>query len=150
MTDRGYKSEIIRSEIQKINLIDRNNLPKKRPKHQEDNITLVLTFHPAINIVFDVLNRAHRHVQKSPVLKAVLPKPPRIAFRNPKTLSDKLVRSKLKVTDDAERGNFPCGRGSYEICNILKSGKEFKSTITREIYKMNFHFELMCCLLHYM
>ena len=42
----------------------------------------------------------------------MLPKPPRIAFRNPKTLRDKLVRSKLKLTDDAERGNFPCGRGN--------------------------------------
>ena len=111
LTDRGYKSEIIRPEIQKVNLIDRNNLLKKRPKHQEDSITLLLTFHPSLNIV-DVLKRAHRHVQKSPVLKVVLPKPPRIAFHNPKTLRDKLVRSKLKLTDDAERGNFPCGRGN--------------------------------------
>ena len=150
MTDREYKAEIIRPEIQKVNLIDRNDHLKKHSKHQEDSISLVLTFHPALNIAFDVLKRAHRQEQKSTVLKAVLPKPPRITFRNLKTLSDKLVRSKLKLTDDAERGNFPCGRGSYEICNILKCGKEFKSTITREIYKMNFHFELMCCLLHYM
>ena len=122
LTDRGYKSEINRPEIQKLNSIDRNNLLKKRPKHQ-DSITLVLTFHPALNIVFDVLKRAHQHVQKSLVLKAVLPKPPHIAFRNPKTLSDKLVRSKLKLTDNAERGNFPCGRGKCGICNILKPGK---------------------------
>ena len=141
LTDRGYKSEIIRPEIQKVNLIDRNNLLKKRPKHQEDSITLVLTFHPALNIVFDVLKRADRHVQKSPVLKAVLPKPPRIAFRNPKTLREKLVRSKLKLTEDAERGNFPCGRGNCEVCNILKLGKQFKSTVTGEIYKINFHFD---------
>ena len=114
LTDRGYKSEINRPEIQKLNSIDRNNLLKKHPKHQ-DSITLVLTFHPALNIVFDVLKRAHQHVQKSLVLKAVLPKPPHIAFRNPKTLSDKLVRSKLKLTDNAERGNFPCGRGKCEI-----------------------------------
>ena len=112
LTDRRYKSEIIRQEIQKVNLIGRNNLLKKRPKHQGDSITLVLTFHLALNVVFDVLKRAHRHVQKSPVLKVVLPKPPRIVFRNPKTLRDKLVRSKLKLTDDAERGNFPCGRGN--------------------------------------
>ena len=117
LTDRGYKSEIIRPEIQKVNLIDRNNLLKKRPKHQEDSITLLLTFHPSLNIV-DVLKRAHRHVQKSPVLKVVLPKPPRIAFHNPKTLRDKLVRSKLKLTDDVDQGNFPCGRGNCEICNI--------------------------------
>ena len=118
LTGRGYKSEIIRPEIQKVNLIDRRNLLKKRPKHQEDSITVVFTFHPALNIVFDVLKRAHRHVQKSPVLKAVLHKPPRISFRNPKT-RDKLVCSKLKLTDDAERGNFPCGRGNCKICNIL-------------------------------
>ena len=31
---------------------------------------------------------------------------------NPKALRDKLVHSKLKLTDDAERGNFPCGRGN--------------------------------------
>ena len=33
LTDRRYKSEIIQPEIQKVNLIDRNNLLKKRPKH---------------------------------------------------------------------------------------------------------------------
>ena len=64
LTDRGYKLEIIRSKIQKVNLIDRSNLLKKRPKQKEDSIALVLTFHPALNIVFDVLKRAHRHVQK--------------------------------------------------------------------------------------
>ena len=62
-------TETIRSEIQKVNLIERKSLLKKRPKHQKDNITLVLTFHPALNIVFDVLKKTHRHVQKSPELK---------------------------------------------------------------------------------
>ena len=141
LTDRGHKFEIIRPEIQKVNLIDRNNLLKKRPKYQEDSITLVLTFHSTLHIVFDVLKRAHRHVQKSPMLKVVLSKPQSVAFRNPKTLRDKLVRSKLKLSDVAERGNFQYGRGNCEIYNILKPGKEFKSTVTGEIYKMNFHFD---------
>ena len=43
-TDRGCKPEIIRLEIQKVNFIDRNNLLKKLPKHQEDGITLILLF----------------------------------------------------------------------------------------------------------
>ena len=72
------------------------------------------------------------------MLKAVLPKPPHVAFRNPNTLRDKLVPSKLKLT---ERGNFPGGRGNCEICNVLKPGKEFKSIVTGEIYKMNFYFD---------
>ena len=102
LTDRGYKSEIIRPKIEKVNSIDRNSLLKKCPKHQEDSITLILTFHPVQHIAFDVLKRTHRSVQKSPLLKVVLPKLPRVAFRNPKTLRDKLVRSTLKLTDDTE------------------------------------------------
>ena len=74
------------------------------------------------------------------MLKAALPKPPGIAFCNPKALRDKLVRSKLKLTDNIERGNFPCGRNNCKICNILKHGKGFKCTVTGEFYKMNFHF----------
>ena len=82
LTDRGYKSEIVWPEIQKVNLNDRSNL-KKRPKYQEDSITLVLTFHPALHMVFDILKRVHQHVQNSPMLKAVLPKPPRVVLCTP-------------------------------------------------------------------
>ena len=56
----------------------------------------------------------HRHVQKSPLLRAVLPKLSRVAFRNPKKLRDKLI------TDDTGRGNFLYGRGNCQICNVLK------------------------------
>ena len=51
------------------------------------------------------------------------------------------LSKKLKLTDDAERRNFPCRRGNCEICNILKPSKEFKSRVTMEIYKTNFHFD---------
>ena len=97
LTDREYKSEIIRPEIQKVNFIDSNSLLKKRPKHQEDSITIVLTFHQAPYIVLDVLKRAHRHVQKSPLLKAFLPKRPRVLLRNQKTLPEKSISLKLEV-----------------------------------------------------
>ena len=139
LTDRRQKSEIIRPEIQKVNLIDRRNLFKKRPRHQ-DSITLVLIFHTALHSFWCIKEGASA-CTKDTYAKALLPKSPRVAFRNPKTLRDKLVRSKLKLTDDAERGNLPCGRDNCEICNILKPGKELKSTLTGEIYKMNFHFD---------
>ena len=48
---------------------------------------------------------------------------------NPKTLRDKLVGSKLKLTAYAKRGNFPCGRGICEIWNILKPSKKFEITL---------------------
>ena len=98
--NRGYRAGKVRPEIQKINLIDRANLLIKIPKHQENSIKLVLTFHPALNIVFNILKSARRFIEMSPALKAVLPKPPRVAFCNPKT-RDKLVRSRIRQNDEA-------------------------------------------------
>ena len=91
-----------------MNSIDRNVLLEKRPKYQEHSVTLILTFHPALHVICDILKSAHRHIEKLPLLKSVLPKPPRVAFHNPKFLRDKLIRSKLKSGDEKEWGNFPC------------------------------------------
>ena len=99
LSNRGYKKEDIRPEIQRVHSVDRNDLLTKRKKNTVDTITLILTFHPAIYQVFEILKTAHRHITKSVILNKVLSKPPRVAFRNPKTLQDKLVRSKLKVAN---------------------------------------------------
>ena len=90
--------------------------------------------------MFNVLKSTHRFIEKSPALKAVLPKPPCEALHNPKALRDKLVRSKIRENDEEERGNFPCGHSNCEICKILDPWKEFKSTVIGEVFKMSFHF----------
>ena len=51
--------------------------------------------------MFNILKSAHRFIEMSQALKAVLPKPPRVAFCNPKTLRDKLVRSRIRQNDEA-------------------------------------------------
>ena len=130
----GYRAEVIRPEIQKVNSTDRNVLLEKRPKHQEDSVTLILTFYPALHVIFDILKSAHRHIAKSPLLKSVLPKPPRVVFRNRKSLCDKLVRSQLKSEDEKERENFPYCRKNCDICNILYPSNQFRSTVTGEDY----------------
>ena len=86
--------------------------------------------------MFNVLKSAHCFIEKSLALKAVLPKPPRVALRNLKTLRDKLARSKIRQNDEEKRGNFPCGNSNCEICKILEPGKEFKSTVTGEVFKI--------------
>ena len=88
LIDRGYRTEVVRSEIQKVNSIDRNVLLEKRPKHEEDSVTLICTFHSALHVIFGILKSAHSHIEKYPLLKSVLPKPPWAAFRNPKSLRD--------------------------------------------------------------
>ena len=115
-------------------------LLQKWTKIQEDCVTLVLTFHPALYIRFKILKSADRIIENSQTLEAISPKPSHAAFPNRKTLRDKLVRSKLRPDYEEERGVFTCGRRKFDICNILEPGKEIKSTTTGEICKINCHF----------
>ena len=126
LTDSGSKSEIIRSKTQKVNLIYSRNILIRQPKNQENSITLVLTFHFSLSTsyCFWCIKEGALAYTKVNYVKTILPKPTSVASRNPKTLHDRLVCSKLKLTYDAEGDNFPFGRGCYEVCNISKLDKE--------------------------
>ena len=136
----GVIAEVVWPEIRKENSIDQNVLLEKHPKYQGDSVALILTFHQALHVIFDILKSPHRHIEKLLLLKSVLPKPPPVTFCNPKSLRDKLVWSKLKSEDKKEQGNFSCYKKSCDICNIVYLSNQFRSTVRREEYKMNFYF----------
>ena len=85
-----------------------------------DIITLVLPFHPALYIIFDISKSALEIIENSLTIKSILPKPPHGAFQNPKTLRDKLVHSNLRPHYKKERGVFICGRNNCDICPLGK------------------------------
>ena len=53
---------------------------QKRDKKANDSITLVLTYHPALNQLHEILRRGHKHVSKSPRLHRALSSPAKVAF----------------------------------------------------------------------
>ena len=112
-------------------MVERTVLFKMRDKKVDDNITLVLMYHPALNQLYEILQRAHKCVLKSPRLHSSLPSPPRVAFRNPKTRV-KLVHSKLKEFLYKDAGTSICGHSICDICNIFESGNPFESTVTKK------------------
>ena len=92
---RGYKEDHTDSETERVELVKRTVSFQKRGKKVDDSITLVIMYHPVLNQLYEILLRAHKQVLKSPRRHSALPSPPKVAFRNPKTIRDKLVRSKL-------------------------------------------------------
>ena len=126
--------------MQRANYIDCNVLPVKHLKNHEDSLTLVFTFHPALHVTFDVLKSAHGCIVKSPLLKSVLQKLARMIFCSTKSLRSKLIRSKLKLEDEKKQENFPRCRKICDRPNISNLCNDFRSTVTGEIHKMNFHF----------
>ena len=122
--------------MQRVNSIDRQILLDNRPKIVSCSFNFPPCFIHHIQY-FKICSSRYRTFSN---IKSHLPKPPRTAFCNLKTLRDKLVRSKLRPYHEEERGFFICGRRSCDICNILEPGNDFKSTSTGKVYKINFYF----------
>ena len=76
----GYREDHFDSEIEGIKLVERIVSFQIRDKKVDDNIALVLTYHPALNQLYEILRRAHKHVLNQPRLHSGLPSPPRAAF----------------------------------------------------------------------
>ena len=100
--------------------------------------------------MYEILQRVHKHVLKSPRLHRALPSPPRIAFRNVKTIRDKLGRSKLKEFTYKDTGINICGHSNCNICKILESRDQFESTVNKKKYRINFPFDYNSCCVVYL
>ena len=120
------------SEIGTVKLVKRSVLFQKRDKKVDNSITLALTYHPALNQLYEILRRANKHVLKSPRFHRALPSPRRAAFRNPKRIRDKLVHSKLKEFIYKDAGTNICGHSNCDLCKIFESRFQFKSTFTKK------------------
>ena len=62
---RRYLQENVRPEIERVNLTSREDLLKKSEKFVDESVTLVLTFHPALICVPEIMRNADGHVLKS-------------------------------------------------------------------------------------
>ena len=64
-TNRGYNSEKVRPEIDRVKTMNRTDLLSKREKEIDNRITLVLTYHPALTKVYEILQKPQTYSQIS-------------------------------------------------------------------------------------
>ena len=88
-----YKEDHVDSEIEIVKLIKRTVFFQKWEKKFNDSITLLLTYHLALNQLYEILRRAHKYVLKSPRLHSSLSSA-LVAFQNPKTIGDSMFKVK--------------------------------------------------------
>ena len=93
-----------------------------------------MTYHPVLTEKQEILQRALRNTVKSKLWTAVLPSPPRLAFRNAKTLRDYLVRAQLKTAHTIY------GRKICKIYHTLYQIDKFESSNTCKQSNINISF----------
>ena len=150
LINRGFKEDHVDSQIERVKLVERTVLFQKRGKKVNDSITLVPTYHLALNQLCEILQGAHKHVLKLARFHSALASPPRVTFRNPKIIRDKIVRSKLKASVYEDAGTNVFGHSNFDICKILESGDQFESAVTKKKYRINFPFNCNSCCIVYL
>ena len=119
LINRRYKQELTVQEIHGADAIERESKVKHPKRNKVETLTKVLTYHLELNSVYEVLQKTHHQAYKSPRLEYVLPASSRVAFRNNKSLKDKVFRRKLKNPNKINPENYIRRSKSCLICDII-------------------------------
>ena len=146
---RGYEDSLIGDKIDKVRKLDRKALledaiNKGSRMDREERVSLVLTYHPAFNLLWKIVRKHYSILENSEEHRNVFSQPPFIAFRRCKNLKDILVRSKLysRGTGDAySQGCSSCGGKRCRVCKHVCVTDTFCSSATGKQYKINFDFD---------
>ena len=139
LLERGYSDNEVDSQIDRVRDKNRATLLDARPKEKDDmKIPLVLTYHPAMHKVYEILRENQNVLLVDMEHKEVFKDKIFVTFRRAKSLKDKLVRAKLPSIDEElmEKGTFRCnGRRSCQICPLMKEGDTFQNSDSTRSFK---------------
>ena len=131
LQNRSYNDKIIDGAISKAKLIERKEALKKKDKKISSRIPFVITYHPALPSISNILNKAWRVMIKDEHMKKVFPEPPMVAYRQPKNSSIRqmLIKSKLPTRErKSADGMKKCNKPGCSTCPFVKEGKVVKSS----------------------
>ena len=144
LVDRGYKEDFVRKQVDCACILDRAELLNQESRCSEekkDHIPLVVTFHPALNELRDIVNRFHAMLDASEEHKRVFKEKPLVAFRRAPNLKDSLVRAKLpKLQIEGIKGCFRCGKSRCQVCSFMSEGNSFRCSVSGREYTINSSF----------
>ena len=119
---RGYQKQEISLAIERARQQKREDLLSYRPKSESNVLPFVLTYHPDLPKVRDIVNKHWPVIESSSTLSEIFTERPTMAYRRPKSLRDLLVRAKLKPDtrdDEPPWETRPCGKARCKTCKMI-------------------------------
>ena len=131
LLSREYKPSFIDSAIEKARNVPRREALKKVTKEkQSDRPVFVIHYDPRLPSIPAIIKKHWRSMIQDPRLKEVFPKPPLVAYKRPKNIRDKIIRSKVPPLPSSRpkrelKGMKKCNKCS--ACPFVKEGKTTQS-----------------------
>ena len=143
LSKRGYKKPIIKRVIDETRKTNRNDTLRYKNKDKSNTrAPLVVTFHPDLPSLAQIVNKHFSILQTNDKLKQVFPEPPLIScmsYRRPKNLHDLIVRAKLPSDAPVETnviGSHPCLSSRCKNCKNMTQTSTFISNTTKQTFKI--------------
>ena len=122
-----------------------------KEKNTNNSVPLVITYHPALSNLSNIVREHWTTIQKHPELCTIFTEPPIMAFRKPKSLKDILVRADISPRYAYNGQCQKCDSRRCITCKNIQCIHKFSSTHTGEefiIYcNANCNTENIICLL---
>ena len=84
LINRVYKVDLVDSQCSRVREVRRSEVlcrNQKRGRDKKERMVLVLNYHPALLKIHRILRELQVLVERSPLLKSILPEPPIVSFR---------------------------------------------------------------------
>ena len=131
--ETGYPEKIIKTEMSKAKF----NVDNKRSNNrQKREIPFVVTFHPKLKVLQNIINKHLYLLHMNDEVKSVFTPKPMVSFWSSRKISSYLVRAKLYPIERTV-GSFRCGSKRCEVCKYITETDNFTSSVTGETYKIN-------------
>ena len=142
LVERGHEARYVEKEINRARNIPREDTLKDKPPKNNPRIPFVLTYHPGLPNIREILGRLQPVLESSRRLTDAVGGVPMVAYRRPRCLRDFLVRAEIKTSfqlADHNVGCYKCKRANCMVCNFLVEGNRFRSFVTKRNYYINFN-----------
>jgi hypothetical protein len=116
---RGYKQSIIKKSFSKAYSISRSSLLQHKENRKCKRTPCVLTYHPCPRNSFNTICEHWTSVEKNSKLSKVFPWPPMVAFKQPNTLRNLLVRAEISKPNATIDKSHSCGDKRCKCCRHM-------------------------------
>ena len=106
------------------------------PRKAQQATPLVVTFHPDLPHLSDILHEWQCLINVSQRLKGTLPEQPIVVYRRPPNLRSLLVRAALRKSSETYRRNSWCGQPWCKMCAHIKTGFTFHTFTTNMEFRV--------------
>lgn len=137
----GYAQRKVLHEMQKVLTLTQEECLQTKEREPTDRIPLVTTFNPHTTFIAEIAKRNWNFLKSKERLSLIFNKPPLVAYRRPKSLRDRLVRSRF-VNETPQnlipKGCRACERTKCSWCKKINQTTTFTSPNNNKTYTI-FH-----------